>query len=144
MTNLIENVDVKKLQDDLFSSTRKVWLASLGVLATVEDEGQNIFGELVERGRKIEARGKKTWTRTRKEIESTTDEVGGKLEELGGKLDNSVSEVLQRMGVPSRTQVEELTDRVERLTGQVERLTTPKKAPARTAVKKTTAKIKAA
>ena len=110
-----EKLDVKQLQDDLFSSTRRVWLAGLGVLSTVEVETQHLFTELVERGKKVESRGKKSWTKTRKEIESTTDE-------LGDKIDHSVSEVLQRLGVPSRSQVEELTDRVEKLTGQVERL----------------------
>jgi poly(hydroxyalkanoate) granule-associated protein len=133
--------DFKRIQGDLFSSTRNVWLASLGVLATVEEEGQSLFGTLVEKGKKIEARGKKSWTETRKELESTTEEIGGRLDELGGKLDHNISEVLQRMGVPSRTQVEELTDRVEKLTGQVERLTSPvKKAPAR----RPTTKAKAA
>ncbi len=111
-----QNLDVKKLQEDLFSSTRRVWLAGLGVLSTVEKETQSLFTELVERGKKVESRGKKSWSKTRKGIESTTDE-------LGEKLDHSVSEVLQRMGVPSRSQVEELTSRVEKLTGQVERLT---------------------
>ena len=120
------NLDVKALQEDLFSSTRRVWLAGLGVLSTVEEETQSLFGELVERGKKVEASTKKSWNKTRKDIESTTDEIGG-------KLDERVSEVQQRMGVPSRSQVEELSDRVEKLTGQVERLTTTQKAPAKKA-----------
>ena len=132
-----ENLDVKKLQEDLFSSTRRVWLAGLGVLSTVEEESQNLFSELVERGRKIEARGRKSWDKTRKEIESTTDEIGE-------RLDHSVSEVLQRMGVPSRSQVEELTDRVEKLTGQVERLTSTKTTTRKAPAKKASAKTKAA
>ena len=132
------NLDIKTLQDDLFSSTRRMWLAGLGVLSTVEEETQNLFGELVERGKKVETRTKTSWNKTRKEIESTTDEIGG-------KLDQSVSEVLQRMGVPSRSQVEELTDRVEKLTGQVERLTTTRKAPVKKAtVKKASTSAKAA
>jgi poly(hydroxyalkanoate) granule-associated protein len=139
-----QKLDVGKLQEDLFSSTRRVWLAGLGVLSTVEKETQSLFTELVERGKKVETRGKKSWNKTRKEIESTTDEIGE-------KLDNSVSEVLQRMGVPSRSQVEELTNRVEKLTGQVERLAAKptksrtRKAPAKNATaKKAAAKKKAA
>ncbi len=139
-----QKLDVRKLQEDLFSSTRQVWLAGLGVLSTVEKETQSLFTELVERGKKVETRGKKSWNKTRKEIESTTDEIGE-------KLDSSVSEVLQRMGVPSRSQVEELTNRVEKLTGQVERLAAKptksrtRKAPAKKATaKKAAAKKKAA
>ena len=129
-----QNSEVKKLQEELFSSTRRVWLAGLGVLSTVEEESQNLFGELVERGKKVESRGKENWDKTRKEIESTTDEIGD-------KLDHSVSEVLQRMGVPSRSQVEELTDRVEQLTTQVERLTDAQATTAKTPAKKAPAEI---
>ena len=129
-----ESFNVKELQKDLVSSTRKVWLAGLGVLATAEEEGKNLFGELVERGKKIETRGRKSWDKTRKEIESTTDEIGG-------KLDQRVSEILQRMGVPSSSQVEELTDRVEKLTGQVERLA---KSPTRKTAARKTSSSKAA
>ena len=40
-----EKMDVKKLQEELFASTRRVWLAGLGVLSTVEEETQQLFTE---------------------------------------------------------------------------------------------------
>jgi poly(hydroxyalkanoate) granule-associated protein len=126
MTNIKESVDFRKIREELYTSTRNLWLASLGVVSTVSDEGTQWFDELVERGKKMETKSKKSLTKTRKdiekEIESTTDE-------LTEKLDKSVSDVLQRMGVPSRSQVEDLTDRVEKLTGQVERLVKQPRKP---------------
>lgn len=134
MRNLTETVDLKQLQEGVFSSTRNIWLAGLGVFSAVKDEGQTVFDELVERGKKVEERGRKSLKKTRKEIESTTDG-------LTDRLDHSVSEVLHRMGVPSRTQVEDLTERVEKLTGQVERLAKAGKKPAsRPRAKKTAAR----
>ena len=64
MANTNKVLDFKKIQDEVRSSTRKVWLASLGVVGTVEEEGQNLFGELVERGEKVETRAKKSWTKS--------------------------------------------------------------------------------
>ena len=136
MTNTNKVLDFKRIQDEVVSSTRQVWLASLGVVATVEEEGQNLFGELVERGKKAEARGQKTWTKTRQGLEATgdeiTDEISGRIDQMSGKLDRSVSEVLQRMGVPSSNQIEELTKRVEKLSGQVDRLASANAKPATT------------
>lgn len=127
MTNIKESVDFKKIREDLYTTTRNLWLASLGVVSTVSEEGIHWFDELVERGKEMETKSKKSLTKTRKdiekEIESTTDE-------LTEKLDKSVADVLQRMGVPSRSQVEDLTDRVEKLTGQVERLVKQPRKPA--------------
>ena len=116
----------RKLQDGLFESTRKLWLAGLGTLSVVEEEGSEFFDELVKKGRKIEEKGRKRLGQTRAELESGTDE-------LADKLDRQVSGVLHKMGVPSRAQVQDLTVRVDQLTEQVEQL-----APAKPARKTTT------
>ena len=141
MTSMKETFDLKRIQDEVVASSRKVWLAGLGAVATGVEEGQSLFDELVKRGKKAEELGRKSWNRTRKQVASTTDEMGDRFEKLGSRLDEGVSDILQKMGVPSRNQVEELTERVERLTNQVERLTrTPKRATTRksTAKKSTT------
>jgi len=123
----------KKLQDGLFESTRKVWLASLGTLSMVEEESVEIFDQLIKKGRGVEEKGRKRLSKTKAELESGTDE-------LTDKLDRQVSGVLQKMGVPSSAQVQDLTLRVEQLTEQVDRLTVAqpaKKTPARASTTKT-------
>ena len=116
----------KKLQDGLFESTRRLWLASLGTLSVVEEESSEIFDQLIEKGRLVEEKSRKRLSKTKADLESGTDE-------LAEKLDRQVSGVLQKMGVPSRAQVQDLTLRVEQLMEQVDRL-----APAKPARKKTT------
>jgi poly(hydroxyalkanoate) granule-associated protein len=106
----------KKLQEDVFTGTRKVWLAGLGALSTVEEESTQLFEQLVEKGRGVEKRGRKQLKKARTELETTG-------EELTEKLDHKVSGVLQKIGVPSRTQVQDLTLRVEQLMEQVEKMT---------------------
>lgn len=124
----------KKLQDGLVDSTRKVWLASLGTLSVVEEESSEIFDQLIKKGRGVEEKGRKRLTKTKAELESGTDE-------LADKLDRQVSSVLQKMGVPSSAQVQDLTLRVEQLTEQVDRLTVAqpvKKTAARASTTRTT------
>lgn len=124
----------RKLQDGLFESTRKLWLAGLGTLSVVEQEGTELFDELVKKGRKMEEKSRERLSKTRAELESGTDE-------LAEKLDRQVSGVLQKMGVPSRAQVQDLTVRVEQLMEQVDRLAPakpPKKTSSRARTTKTT------
>ena len=134
MATINESMSVQKIQDGLMASTRKVWLASLGALSAVENESAQLFDQLVERGKSVESKGRKQVTKAKKELENTTDE-------LTVKLDGQVSDVLRRMGVPSQSQVQELTLRVEQLTDKVDQLSAPtKKAPVRQTAKKTAAK----
>ncbi len=112
----------KKLQDGLFESTRRLWLAGLGTLSVVEEESSEIFDQLIKKGRLVEEKGRKRLSKTKADLESGTDD-------LAEKLDRQVSGVLQKMGVPSRAQVQDLTLRVEQLMEQVDRLAP--KQPAR-------------
>ncbi|MGB5398682.1 MAG: phasin family protein, partial [Thermoanaerobaculia bacterium] len=125
----------KKLQDELFESTRRIWLAGLGTLSVVEEESTEIFDQLIKKGRLVEEKSRQRMSKTKAEIESSTEELS---EELAEKLDRQVSGVLQKLGVPSRAQVQDLTQRVEQLSEQVDRLTSP------TAATKTAAPAKAA
>ena len=132
--------EYKKLQTGLFESTRRLWLAGLGTLSVVEEESTGIFDQLIEKGRLVEEKSRKQVKKTKSEIESGTEDLA---EELSDRLDRQVSVVLQKMGIPSRAQVQDLTLRVEQLSEQVERLATPQPAK-KTAAKKSAAPAKAA
>ena len=49
-----ESFDSDALQDELTEQGHKVWLAGLGALATVEEEGTKLFNRLVDRGQEFE------------------------------------------------------------------------------------------
>lgn len=127
--------EYKKLQTGLFESTRRLWLAGLGTLSVVEEESTGVFDQLIEKGRLVEQKSRKQVTKTKAEIESGTEELA---EELSDRLDRRVASVLQKLGIPSRAQVQDLTLRVEQLSEQVDRMTAP------TAAAKTVAPAKAA
>jgi poly(hydroxyalkanoate) granule-associated protein len=66
MANKSIETRLRELPQDLLNrgfqlagTGRDVWLAGLGAVATAEEEGSNLFNELVERGQKLEQDGRK-------------------------------------------------------------------------------------
>ncbi len=131
-------------QGDLRQSAHRIWLAGLGALATAEEEGGKLFRSLVERGESFEGRGKKHVGRVQDAIEDRAREARDTAESVWGRvesgLDKSLTTALHKIGVPTRTEIQELTKRVEKLTRSVERIGTGTKPAAR----RKTAKKKAA
>jgi poly(hydroxyalkanoate) granule-associated protein len=127
----------KKFQQDVFDSAHKVFLAGLGTLKTVGDESTEVFGRLVDRGRDVETRGKKEFDDFRSELKKrtskATSKVEGRFEKVGDQMDEQIANVLHRLGVPTRKEIQTLTHRVEELSGKVDRLAG---APARAAAAK--------
>ncbi len=112
----------KKVQDELKDSVHRIWLAGLGALAAAEEEGTKLFSRLVDRGREVEERGKVEVDKAKSKAESAWSEVGS-------KVDETLSSTLHRLGVPTRDEIRNLTQRVEELTAKVEQLR-PRVTPA--------------
>lgn len=116
----------KKLQQEVFDSAHKVFLAGLGTIKTVGDESVEMFDLLVERGRDLETRGKKELDDVRGELKKrttkATSKVENRLDEVGDQIDKRVTNVLHRLGVPTRNEIQTLTRRVEELANKVDRL----------------------
>ena len=124
------NESTKNLQDELKDSAHRIWLAGLGALAAAGEEGTKMFDRLVDRGREYETRGREEARKQYEGARSTTDELWNT---WSGKLDEAVTNALHRMGVPSRDEIRNLTQRVEELNAKVEMLK-PRVTPASTVV----------
>ncbi len=150
----------KKVQKDVLESANKIWLAGLGALSVAEEEGSKLFNTLVKKGEGFEKRGKKQFEKAQSSVEerfekvqSTVEEqletVAGKADSVFGKMgrgfDAKVADTLNKLGVPSRMEIQKLTRRVEQLTKKVDSLN--KKPVAKTASKvvskKTTGRTRA-
>jgi poly(hydroxyalkanoate) granule-associated protein len=105
---------------------RQIWLAGLGAFAKAEDEGGKLFESLVKEGEKVEAH-------TRKVAEDTIEEVKDRVEQVKGKatdtwdgleqvFEDRVARVLNRLGVPTNDDVQDLAKRVEELNATVKSL----------------------
>lgn len=118
--------------------TRNTFYASIGILATLQEEAEKVFDQFVSEGRAVEAGRVKTLTakayhetreevaEAQSEVEETAQEAELAAEQAGRKAQvqakaleervaESVTAVLQRMNVPTREDVESLKRSVERL-----------------------------
>jgi poly(hydroxyalkanoate) granule-associated protein len=91
---------------------RKLWLAGLGVVATVEETATETFDAWVAKGKRSRfapgAEAEKAVATARRRAKKVGREVSGVLEDR-------VSAVLGTIGIPTRREVQELTRRVETL-----------------------------
>ena len=126
-------VQLTDLPNELSERGRDVWLAGLGALSRVEEEGSKVFRNLVERGEKFEDRG-------RKQIEAALGQLSEQQQKASGTLDdarksisgvaesvertvsNTVTDTLGRMGVPRREEVETLSNKVGQLSEKLDAL----------------------
>jgi poly(hydroxyalkanoate) granule-associated protein len=120
------NNSQSKIQDDVKETAHRIWLAGLGALAAAEEEGTKLFSRLVDRGRDVESRGKvevdKVVDKASDVVEKAKSKAGSTWEDLGSKVDETITSALHRLGVPTREEIRNLTQRVEELNAKVELL----------------------
>lgn len=121
----------KKVETEVREGAHKAWLFSLGTYSWVGEEGKNLIdasgkfvGDLVDRGKKVEAKGKKELGKAKKDAEkeakSLRNRVEKGFEDVSDQVDKRVTEVLHRVGIPTRQEIHTLTRRVEELTSRLE------------------------
>lgn len=114
------------LQNELTERGREVWLAGLGALATVEEEGTKLFNRLVDRGQEFEEERQAKIEEATEKVRKQSDEALSQIEEAGEEtqsmLADSVNAALERFGVPTQEEVDDLAEKVDRLSRQVEEL----------------------
>lgn len=137
----------QKVQKDVLESANKIWLAGLGALSVAEEEGSRLFNTLVKKGEGFEKRGKKQLAKVQSTVEEQVENVVDKADSAFGRVgkgfDAKVADTLNKLGVPSRMEIQKLTKRVEQLTKTVESLNKKPAAKRATkaASKKSTAKV---
>lgn len=121
-----ELVGLTDLPNELSRRGREVWLAGLGALARVEEEGENIFRDLVKRGEDVEARGREqieaTMDRLMEQQRGATQAVSEAAQSVERTVSNTLTDTLGRMGMPTRSEVEELSGKVSQLSEKLDAL----------------------
>ena len=118
---------------DVKSYARKIWLAGLGAYAKVGQEGGEYFQELIKAGQTVEKKGKKAVTEKLEAANAEIDEAKGEVRTFKGKVevqldkvekafDTRVASALNRIGIPSKHDVETLSAKLDELTALLERV----------------------
>lgn len=100
---------------------RDVWLAGLGAVATVEEEGTTLFTTLVKRGEELEGAGRKRLSAVRTGLTDRQKSLTQTVEET---VYEPLLKAMSRFGVPTRGEIKDLTAKVDALTHQVDLLVT--------------------
>ena len=132
-------VNVKKKDDapgtlgEVRGYARKIWLAGLGAYTRVGQEGAEYLKELVKAGESVEKKGKKRLDHeldaANSELQSAKQELGSvkgkvevQLDKIEKAFDARVGRALNRLGIPSKHDVEALSIKLEQLHELLERV----------------------
>ena len=118
---------------DVKSYARKIWLAGLGAYAKVGQEGSEYFQELIKAGQTVEKKGKKAVSEKLEAANAEIDEAKGEVSSFKGRVevqldkvekafDSRVASALNRIGIPSKHDVETLSAKLDELTALLERV----------------------
>ncbi len=99
----------------LYEATRKMVLASMGAVALAQEEVEQFVGKLVERGEIAEKEGKKL-------VREAMDRRKKETKKAEGELDKRMEEILARMNVPSKSDIDALSAKITALTKKVDEL----------------------
>jgi poly(hydroxyalkanoate) granule-associated protein len=110
-----EFVDEAKEGNPFFEATRKVLLAGIGAVALAQEEVEKFINQLVERGEIAEKDGKKL-------IREVMDKRKKGAEKAEDEVTKRVEAVLDRMSVPSKADIEALSEKIAELSKKVDEL----------------------
>ena len=109
-----EHVDETE-HNPLIEATRKI-LAAIGAIALSKDEMENFIDKLVERGEIAEQDGRKLMNEILEKRKHATRSIDE-------KTNKRVQEILERLNIPTKRDIDELSDKVATLAKKIEEMT---------------------
>jgi len=100
----------------IMESAQEIWLAGLSAFRRADQDGENLFENLVEEGRKIESRFRQAADATFGEVKGRANSNWGNLEQV---FEERVAQVLHQLGVPNRQELDIITQRIDDLERQI-------------------------
>jgi poly(hydroxyalkanoate) granule-associated protein len=128
----VEKAEIKStVISDVKLYARKIWLAGLGAYAKAGAEGVDYFKELVKAGEGVEKQGKKLvdeqveaansqFDSVKSSVTGVKEKVEVQLDKIEKAFDNRVASALNRIGIPSRQDVEALSAKLDELSALLE------------------------
>lgn len=134
----------EQMSRSIVGSAQQIWMAGMGAFHRAQGEGSKMFEALVKEGMSIEQTTRKLATgkvdAVRDAVEDRVGVVRERAVDTWDRLENvfetRVQRALNRLGVPGREDLAELTKRVNELNAELRKLSKPATArPAKAAAK---------
>jgi poly(hydroxyalkanoate) granule-associated protein len=103
-------------------SAQKIWLAGLGAFERAKSEGPRMFETLVEQGRNMGARAVGAADEALKGLREANQGGAARWDKLEQAFEERMSRSLNRLGVLTRSEIEELSRQVQELNADVRNL----------------------
>lgn len=137
-----------QLASTIKDSAQQIWLAGLGAFSKAQEEGGKVFEALVKEGVSLQ---KKTQAVAEERIGGVTSKVSHMADGITGRagqqwdkletiFEERVARAQEKLGVPSRRDIEALSQRIDALSEAVTRLGGTVEAPRKSAGRKAPAK----
>lgn len=120
----IEEVDPKnpKPMPSITEGLRRLMLASLGAAAITRDEFEGLVQKLVDRGELAQKDGEKMITEVQKRFFRNDPPTPQASSSISERLEHGFDDVLRRLNIPTRRDVEDLTTKIQKLSQAIEEL----------------------
>jgi poly(hydroxyalkanoate) granule-associated protein len=105
----------EKTQSQMMGMIRRAFLATIGAVAIAQEEIEALINRMVERGEIAEEDGKKL-------IHEMKDKRKSKTAEVEDEIGKSLEGVLKRMNIPSKSDVEVLSQKISTLSKKIDEL----------------------
>jgi len=109
------------MQHEMRESAHKIWLAGLGAMSVAGEEGQKLFKSLVEKGQEFEGREGAPVDSVKKGAE----QAKGRMDDIWNRFEESfkdkIAMVLHKMDVPTRDEINQLTEKIEKVIAAIEK-----------------------
>ena len=103
----------------ILDMTRKVLLAGIGAVALTQEEVEKFVNKLIDRGEIAEKDGRKLISDVMDKRRTKTEEVRA---DAGDEMDKRIERLLERMNVPSKSDIDALSAKITTLTKKVDEL----------------------
>jgi len=128
----VRQIDEESTKDETMPAVdamRRLLLASIGAMALSYDEAEKFINRLIERGELAQKDGEKVMNevmnRFRQRPQEAQVEAEHKANELGNQIEQNVEQFFNRLNIPTKRDIDELSARVAQLAARVEEMSQP-------------------
>ena len=119
----VEEEAVEEVINPFLEGVRRVMLASVGAFSLAQDEAEKFVNKLIEKGEIAEKDGRSLLTDL---SEKRKQRAKDSSKRVSDELEKRMESLLSRMNIPTKSDIEQLSNKVAELTKKIDTLKTQK------------------
>ncbi|MFQ5583616.1 MAG: phasin family protein [Calditrichia bacterium] len=118
----------KHVTEDKINISRAIWLAGLGAFSTIEEEGEKMFRNFLQKGKMLEKKGETLEKHTRKKIGELEEQVIEKVkmvshfQEVAKVIEEKINSTVERVNYSQDEEINKIKDKIDHLAENINTL----------------------